>query len=366
VGAEQGRLAAWWARRRHAHLSPVPTAEAWEVLCVQTAQRILAALHRQRLRLDEMQEAEQDPGRLAQLLELDEQMMLARRAAESLAILAGHTSPDTVGDRLASVRTLIRRAQSAVGPQHGRVDLGPVVELAVRPNVAAAAGRVLTELLDNALRFSPPQRRVSVSAHVTIDGAVLVRVQDTGIGLPGPRIEAINVVLAGPPPPLVPWQARQTGFAVAHREAHHHGLRVRLHPVEATAGTAAGTVATVLLPATVICEIPIPDRRPDTAVQTRPRRDRLTAGPCRDEGGRRGRVPIYPGWPLHPRRRRPGLLLRRSPGPARWQRVSYRRCRPAARRPPTRPSRDQAPAGRRPSTATSRRWRRGRTLWSPA
>jgi hypothetical protein len=147
------------------------------------------------------------------------------------------------------------------------VDIGPVVQLAVRPEAAGAAGRVLTELLDNALRFSPPQRRVSVSAHVTADGAVLVRVQDAGLGFEAPRIELINFVLAGPPASLVDWQAHQTGFAVAHREAHRHGLQIRLHlapaPTGTADGTAGGTVATMLLPAAVVCEVPAtPDPGP--------------------------------------------------------------------------------------------------------
>lgn len=241
----------------------------WEALCGQAAQQILTVLGRQRLLLDEMQAAEQDPGRLAQLLELDQYMMLARRRAENLAILAGHSSPDTTGDRVASVHTLILRARSAVGSWHRRVDIGPVVQLAVCPEAAGAAGRVLTELLDNALRYSPPHQRVSVSGHVTADGAVLIRVQDTGLGFERPNMELINFVLAGPPPSLVDWQAHRTGFAVAHREAHRHGIQIRLHPVQAptaaptSAPTAAavpgavgGTVATVLLPAAVVCEIP--------------------------------------------------------------------------------------------------------------
>jgi hypothetical protein len=278
------RLGQWLGRRGRPSAPPAlaaaqePGQQVWEALCRQAAQRILAVLGRQRLLLDEMQAAEQDPGRLEQLLELDQQMMLARRRAENLAILAGHPSPDTTADRVASVHTLILRARSAVGAQHGRVDIGPVVQLAVLPAAAGAAGRVLTELLDNALRYSPPHRRVSVSAHVTADGAVLVRVQDTGLGFETPRIELINFVLAGPPPSLVDWQAHQTGFAVAHREAHRHGLQIRLHPVQTPtdtpagtaigtgAGTVGGTVVTVLLPAPVVCEVPIsPDAGPATS-----------------------------------------------------------------------------------------------------
>jgi two-component system OmpR family sensor kinase len=72
-----------------------------------------------------------------------------------------------------------------LGPEAGRrgvaVTLAPSPPLAVRA-AASALGLVITNLLDNALKFSPPGGRVTVGVAVSGDEAVL-SVSDTGPGV---------------------------------------------------------------------------------------------------------------------------------------------------------------------------------------
>ena len=119
--------------------------------------------------------------------------------------------------------------------------------------VGAASGDVvhlLAELVDNALRYSPPASPVRVSAGFRNDGAVLLQIVDVGLGMTeGDRRIANMRLRAGGE--VTPDSARHMGLFVVGRLADRHGIRVRLRG-SSVEDARSGTTAEIYLPATVL------------------------------------------------------------------------------------------------------------------
>ncbi|RKR87941.1 histidine kinase/DNA gyrase B/HSP90-like ATPase [Micromonospora pisi] len=225
-------------------------AQAWPALCEQFALRILAAAYQTGGQLAEVEADEQDPGRLAQFYRIDHANTRIRRQAENLLVLAGRPVDDA-GRQITSLIDVARAATSAI-EHYPRVRLGVIAHLAVVDFAADDVIRVLTEVLDNATRFSPPSMPVTVSAHLTEAGSVLLRVEDTGLGFTPGQLADVNAMLASAAPHAVnPASANRLGLLVVQRLAAAHRIGVRL-----TARPGGGTTATALLPAGLLCEIP--------------------------------------------------------------------------------------------------------------
>jgi signal transduction histidine kinase len=246
-------------------------------LCGGVALRDLNLVDSLLAQLEDMEANEGDPDALARLYQLDHLAARLRRNAENLRVLAGHDAGSAA--RVASpLVDVIRAAMSSI-KQYPRIDIGRVPALAVVDFAADDLSRLLAELLDNAASHSPPTSKVTVGAHVTEQSDVLLRIEDTGIGLPADRLEMLNARLGGAPR-LDSGSIEHMGLAVVRRLAGKHGIRVRLER-RALRGTAA-----VLLPAKLVCEAPatswfadtptmkIPKPRPEPApvgVQAHPR-----------------------------------------------------------------------------------------------
>jgi K+-sensing histidine kinase KdpD len=95
-----------------------------------------------------------------------------------LEVGAVNTSPE-----LWSVDELVGRALDALGLDATRVTVSLPDQMPVVEVDAGQIERALVNLLENALKFSPPETRVSVSVDVE-DGEVVVAVSDQGVGLP--------------------------------------------------------------------------------------------------------------------------------------------------------------------------------------
>lgn len=213
--------------------------------------------------LEDMEANEGDPEALARLYQLDHLAARLRRNAENLRVLAGQDAGSTAGSA-APLADVIRAAMSSI-EQYPRIEIGRVVALAVVAFAADDLGRLLAELLDNAASHSPPASTVTVSAHLTEQGSVLLRIEDAGIGLPEERLRALNARLAAAPK-LDTEAIEHMGLAVVRRLAAKHGIRVSL-------GRRAthGTTATVLVPADLVCESPAGSWFTDTATRAIPR-----------------------------------------------------------------------------------------------
>jgi anti-sigma regulatory factor (Ser/Thr protein kinase) len=125
-----------------------------------------------------------------------------------------------------------------------------MVSLGVAGFAAEDLSRLLSELLDNAANQSPPNSTVGVSAHLTEQGSVLLRIEDKGIGIPPERLAELNSRLSGNPV-LDSDSVRHMGLAVVGRIADRHGMIVRLDR-----RVPHGAVATVVLPTGVVSELP--------------------------------------------------------------------------------------------------------------
>lgn len=224
---------------------------AAEVLPI-LAVRLAALLGPARDSLEALEEREQDPERLAQLYRIDHALTLARRQAELGQVLCGVTVEDANPQTTALIDVL-RAAASAV-EYYPRVQLGRTVELGIVQFAADDVIRVLTELMDNATRLSPPQATVTVSTHLTDTGSALIRVEDHGVGLSDADLAGWNSMLDGGPTPAAVRQrgTARIGLVAVRRLAAAHGLTVRL-----ASRPAGGTTATVAVPERLLVELPV-------------------------------------------------------------------------------------------------------------
>ncbi|MFB4303004.1 sensor histidine kinase [Actinomadura sp. NTSP31] len=226
-------------------------ADVWPELCERFCLQFLVLAEKMRPAMDLLERQEEDPDRLEALYEIDHGVTRMRRAARDLRVLAGRGGEEASGGDT-SLLDVVRMAESSI-EQYRHVSILRVVELAVPAYAAEDLASLVAALLDNATRYSPA--RVTVSAHLLDNGAVMLRIEDAGIGMTPGQLDGLNAALAGPVPPMTEETSRQTGFPVVHRLARRHGIGVRL------AGRTGGTVAMVTIPPSLLCEIPAGEPR---------------------------------------------------------------------------------------------------------
>uniref|UniRef100_UPI003F493361 sensor histidine kinase n=1 Tax=Actinomadura sp. CA-154981 TaxID=3240037 RepID=UPI003F493361 len=231
--------------------SPASPNSAWPAVFEQFSQQVLLLSEQLRPALDQLEGEEEDPDRLELLYRVDHAVTRMRRVAREMGVLAGRDSGE-MGGHTTSLVDIVRLAESSI-ERYTQVVIAKVVQLAMVPYAADDAACLLAVLLDNATRYSPS--KVTVSAYLLDNGAVMMRIEDTGIGIAPDRLQALNAMLAGPVPPIGPDTARHTGFPVAHRLAAKHGIGVQLACRPAASGSAQGTVAMVVVPPALLCEL---------------------------------------------------------------------------------------------------------------
>jgi signal transduction histidine kinase len=193
--------------------------------------------------IDRLERNEEDADRLDSLFRLDHLATRLRRNGANLLVLAGaqvnreHSEPLPLG-------SLINAAVSEV-EEYQRVDTGMVPDCSVLGAVAGDAVHLLAELIDNALRYSPPTEQVRVTAVHTSNGGVLVDVDDAGLGMTDGDLRIANMRLnAGGE--VSPDSTRHMGLFVVGRLARQHGMTVRL--LVSGNGTQTGTTAQLYVP----------------------------------------------------------------------------------------------------------------------
>ena len=219
-------------------------------MCADLALRDLNLVDSLLALLENLEANEVDPDALARLYQLDHLATRLRRNAENLRVLAGKEAGGAA-TRTSSLVDVLRAAMSSI-EQYTRIEIGWVAVLGVVDFAGDDVSRLLAELLDNATAHSPPSSIVTVSAHVTEQGSVLLRVEDAGIGLPIDRLRVLNARLSTAPVlEIDPESLEHMGLAVVRRLADKHSIRVRLDK-----RAPHGTTASVLLPTDVVCEAP--------------------------------------------------------------------------------------------------------------
>ena len=131
--------------------------------------------------IDRLERNEEDPDRLDSLFRLDHLAARLRRNSANLLVLAGAQLSRDQREPV-PLSTVISAAVSEV-EDYRRVETAGVPDCTV---IGAAVGSIihlLAELIDNALRYSPPTTSVWVSAARGGDGGVLLWVSDSGLGM---------------------------------------------------------------------------------------------------------------------------------------------------------------------------------------
>jgi signal transduction histidine kinase len=199
--------------------------------------------------IDRLERNEEDPDRLDSLFRLDHLAARMRRNGANLLVLAG--APSSRGDQRAAVplSSIVNAATSEV-EDYRRVETAMLPDRKINGAAAGDVVHLLAELIDNALRYSPPASPVRVSASQRSDGAVLIEILDVGLGMTdGDRRIANMRLRAGGE--VTPDSARHTGLFVVGRLADRNGIRVRLRGLS-TERSRSGTTAEVYLPASLL------------------------------------------------------------------------------------------------------------------
>ena len=224
---------------------------------VNLARRNQTLLDRQIAFIDHLEAAEENPDQLQNLFRLDHLSTRMRRNAESLLVLAGAEPPRRRG-RPVELADVVRVAVGEV-EHFSRIRLLSMEETTVSGAVAVDLAHLLSELMENASQFSPPETTVDVDGQRDADGNYVVTITDQGIGMNADQLVAANQTIARPPNVGLSI-SRALGYTVVGKLAQRHDLGVRM-----TSSADGGVVATVLLPASVTNAEP-DDVAPSTVV----------------------------------------------------------------------------------------------------
>ena len=130
---------------------------------INLARRNQTLLDRQIEFIDQLEANEEDPDQLDNLFKLDHLATRMRRNAESLLVLAGAEPPRRRG-RPVALADVVRVAIGEV-EDFARIQLLALDDATVGGNVAVDLAHLLSELMENATHFSPPDTMVEIVGH---------------------------------------------------------------------------------------------------------------------------------------------------------------------------------------------------------
>lgn len=197
--------------------------------------------------IDSLEKDEEDPARLESLFRLDHLASRMRRTADSLLVLADAPIPPS-GQQGLTVGEAMQAATAGV-QDYQRVRFGSsTLSTRISDEAASDVVHLLTEIVDNALAYSPPSSTVLLSSTLRPDSVVL-DIIDSGLGIPDDALAALNQRLrAGAE--ISADSTRRMGLFVVSRLAERHGIHVELNR-----NAHGGTTATVLLPAAILPDL---------------------------------------------------------------------------------------------------------------
>ncbi len=214
---------------------------------VTLSRRSTSLVNQQLAQIERLEHDEEDPKRLESLFRLDHLASRMRRTADSLLILAD--APNRAAGQFSlTVGEALQAATSAV-QDYQRVQILSHLNTRVGDEAAADVVHLLTELVDNALTYSPPGEPVRLAAKQGDDG-VTITVTDSGLGVPPAELEVLNRDLAHGAE-ATPDTARRMGLFVVSRLADRHGIDASL-----ARNPGGGMTATVVLPTSVLPDLP--------------------------------------------------------------------------------------------------------------
>jgi signal transduction histidine kinase len=245
---------------------------------VNLSRRSQSLVERQIRLIDDLEQGEQDPERLASLFNMDHLATRMRRNSENLLVLAGHDVSRRWNQPVPLV-DVVRAALSEI-EQYERVTLNVQPGISVRGQSVSDVVHLTAELVENATSFSPAETPVTIAGHLLSSGGVLLEVTDQGVGMGAEEMAHANWRLDNPPAVDVA-VSRRMGLFVVARLAARHGVRVRLRPA-----AAGGLTALVWLPDEVVTH----DGAGATPGMQRPSLTMTTAGGSMADGDAVGAV----------------------------------------------------------------------------
>ncbi|WP_280446227.1 ATP-binding protein [Nocardia brasiliensis] len=215
----------------------------------ETLSRRSQSLVEQQLALiEDLEHDEDNTERLQSLFRLDHLATRMRRNGDNLLVLAGtalrrgQLHPVQLSDMLWSAVSQVEDYQ--------RVEITAVPEGIVAGEPAIDIEHLLAELIDNALRYSPPTTPVTVSVARAVDGGYLIEVTDRGLGMATDDLQVINDRLASGGEVTVE-TARRMGLFVVGRLAKRHTITASLRRTS-TMAQQPGITASVHLPGALV------------------------------------------------------------------------------------------------------------------
>src|ERR1700738_4928482 len=206
--------------------------------------------------IDRLERNEEDPDRLESLFRLDHLAARMRRNGANRLVLAGAKVPREQAEPV-PVSAIINAAASEV-EDYTRVVTATVPDSEIHGAIAGDLVHLLAELLDNALRYSPPISQVRVSAVHTGTGGLVIEVSDIGIGMTDSDLRVANTRLQSGGE-VNPYTARHMGLFVVGRLVAQNGRGVRVRSTLAGAPN-SGTTAGVCVPSELLVGAEAPDQ----------------------------------------------------------------------------------------------------------
>ncbi|TGN63916.1 sensor histidine kinase [Nocardioides eburneiflavus] len=214
---------------------------------VTLSRRSTSLVNQQLAQIERLEHDEEDPKRLESLFRLDHLASRMRRTADSLLILAD--APNRAAGQFSlTVGEALQAATSGV-QDYQRVQILSHLNTRVGDEAAADVVHLLTELVDNALSFSPPAEPVRLAAKQGPEG-VTITITDSGLGVPPAELEQLNRDLEHGAE-ATPDTARRMGLFVVSRLAERHDIDAHL-----ARNPGGGMTATVTLPPSVLPDLP--------------------------------------------------------------------------------------------------------------
>ena len=304
---------------------------------VNLSRRSQSLIERQLRLIEDLEQSEQDSGRLDSLFKLDHLATRMRRNCENLLVLGGQDQARRWNKPVPLV-DIVRASLSEV-EQYDRITLRIQDEVSVNGRVVNDLVHLVAELVENATSFSPEHTKVAVSGHLLSGGGAMLQISDSGVGMSPEELEEANWRLANPPTIDVS-VSRRMGLFVVGRLAQRHGIRVELR-----SALSGGLTAFVILAPNAIMQgaRTSSPQRLDSLVGGHGANRRLARPPVvQGEISPAGETdrPSVPDTPREPSRSHGPSLPKRKPGPT----------SPPGRGPgSTAPSRSSRPQGAPPS-----------------
>ncbi|MEU1984003.1 ATP-binding protein [Nocardia sp. NPDC019395] len=205
--------------------------------------------------LQDLEHRYADQAVLTDLLKLDHATAQAGRLADSIAILSGART----GRRWAKPIVLERVLRASIGRIGGyqRVRMRAIADIAIAGHAAEGVIHALSELVDNACRFSPPTTEVHIYA-AEIPAGVVVTVEDSGLVMSESSLRRAQITVSGTEGEaaegLSSLNGTRFGLAVVGRLARKHGLTVSYRP-----SAIGGTAAVVMIPRELTARVEPPE-----------------------------------------------------------------------------------------------------------